>query len=94
MVREAREEAGIDVLESDLTLVHVSHRNASDGRAGVFFRCTRWTGTLQNAEPHKCDALTWFAYDHLPDNTIPYVRRALQLRGPASPIRRKVGDRT
>jgi 8-oxo-dGTP pyrophosphatase MutT (NUDIX family) len=79
MVREAREEAGICVVEADLTLVHVSHRNVGGGRAGVFFRCTRWTGTPRNAEPHKCDDLSWFRYDRLPGNTIPYVRRALEL---------------
>ena len=79
MVREAREEAGIGVLEADLALVHVSHRNGSDGRAGMFFRCTRWTGVLHNAEPHKCDDLAWFDYGGLPENTIPYIRRALEL---------------
>ena len=79
MVREAREEAGIDILEADLALVHVSHRNLSDGRAGIFFGCTCWTGTLHNAEPNKCDDLSWFNYEHLPENTIPYIRRALEL---------------
>lgn len=79
IIREAREEAGIEVREDDLRLVHVVHRNAGDGRMGLFFRCDRWSGEPINAEPHKCDDLSWFPGDRLPANTIPYIRQALTL---------------
>lgn len=79
IVREAREEAGIEVREDDLRLVHVVHRNVGDGRMGLFFRCRRWIGAPVNVEPHKCDDLSWFDRDRLPTNTIPYIRRALDL---------------
>jgi 8-oxo-dGTP diphosphatase len=79
IIREAREEAGIEVREDDLRLVHVVHRNAGDGRMGLFFRCGRWSGEPINAEPHKCDDLSWFPYDRLPANTIPYIGQALTL---------------
>ena len=79
IVREAREEAGLDLRAEDLELVHVVHRNTGGGRMGLFFRCRRWTGEPVNAEPHKCDDLSWFGYDRMPDNLIPYIRQALTL---------------
>ena len=76
-VREAREEAGIQIAPEDLTVVGVMHRKANDERVEFFLVATRWSGEISNAEPHKCDDLSWHDLDHLPDNVIPYVRRAL-----------------
>lgn len=75
--REAREEAGIAIAPADLAVVGVMHRRAEDERIDFFVAATRWTGELVNAEPHKCDDLAWFPLDRLPDNVVPYVRRAL-----------------
>lgn len=79
MRREANEEAGIDLNVDDLDFVHVMHRFKADGTAKLelFFRCTRWSGEVVNAEPHKCDRMTWFTGANIPDNTVPYVRSAL-----------------
>jgi len=79
IVREALEEAGIEVRAEDLRLVHVVHRNVGGGRMGLFFRCDRWRGEPVNAEPHKCDDLSWFSRAGLPRNVIPYIRQALTL---------------
>lgn len=76
-IREAREEADIDIAPGDLMVVGVMHRRAEDERVDFFVAATRWSGELVNAEPHKCDDLTWYRLDRLPENTIPYVRRAL-----------------
>lgn len=80
MRREANEEAGIDINVDDLDFVHVMHRFKADGttKLDLFFRCTRWTGQVVNAEPHKCDQMEWFPTARLPyDGVVPYVRTAL-----------------
>jgi 8-oxo-dGTP diphosphatase len=80
MAREAKEEAGIVIDPHDLHFVHVMHRQKADGttKLDIFFRCTRWQGEVQNAEPHKCDALDWYYPDRLPERTVPYIRSALE----------------
>jgi ADP-ribose pyrophosphatase YjhB (NUDIX family) len=80
MCREAKEEAGVNIQPEDLTFIHVMHRHqANDGeRIDFFFGCTSWTGSITNAEPHKCSALTWFSPDALPSNLVPSVKHALQ----------------
>jgi 8-oxo-dGTP pyrophosphatase MutT (NUDIX family) len=81
MIREAREEASITIAPADLAVVGVMQRRATapgdDERIDIFLAPTAWSGTIVNAEPHKCDELSWYPLDHLPDNVVPYVRRAL-----------------
>lgn len=43
-----------------------------------FFLVEKWTGEVKNREPEKCDDLTWCRLEDLPDNTIPYIREALE----------------
>ncbi len=76
-IREAREEAGIEIAPADLALVGVMHRREGDERVDFFVTASAWSGEITNAEPHKCDDLRWFDIDALPENVIPYVRRAL-----------------
>ena len=79
MVREAKEEIGIDVHESDLQLAHVMHRKADDGeRVDFYFSCSKWLGDVTNCEPEKCDELRWTSPQELPENTIAEVRQALR----------------
>lgn len=76
-IREAREEAGIEIASSDLHVVGVMHRRSEDERIDFFLAADRWSGRIVNREPHKCDQLAWFDLEDLPDNVIPYVERAL-----------------
>src|SRR5262249_807550 len=77
-VREAREEAGIALDPVGVRVVGVMHRRADDERIDFFVAAEAWSGEITNCEPHKCDELAWFSLDGVPENTIPYVRRALE----------------
>ncbi len=76
-IREAREEVGIVIAPADLAVVGVMHRRAEDERIDFFLVASHWAGEIENREPDKCDALAWFLRDQLPENVVPYVRRAL-----------------
>lgn len=78
VVREAKEETGIDLSPEDLTLVHVMHRKEpTEERVDFFFITKKWTGKPKIMEPNKCDDLSWFAFDNLPDNVIPYIKKVI-----------------
>jgi 8-oxo-dGTP pyrophosphatase MutT (NUDIX family) len=77
-IREAREEAGIAVAPDDVRVVGVMHRRAGGERIDFFVAVRRWTGELCNAEPAKCAELRWFPLARLPENVVPYVRRAIE----------------
>lgn len=86
MIREAKEEAGITIRRENLFATQVMHRKtAGDERVDYFFTCEKWEGEIQIAEPDKCDELRWAGVHALPENTIPYIREAMEndLRGVA-----------
>ena len=76
--REAREEVGIEIRRDDLHVVGVMHRRSDEERVSFFLTASAWTGSIVNAEPDLCDDLSWRSLDHLPGNTIPYLRQALR----------------
>lgn len=80
IVREAKEEAGIDLRHEDLRFVHLVHtlkRGNGEEYLDIFYEATQWDGVVANIEPHKCSDLSWFPIDSLPDNTIPVIRMVL-----------------
>ena len=76
-VREAAEEIGVHIAESDMTFSTVMHRIEDDERVDFFVHVHTWQGEPFNAEPEKCDDLQWVDMHALPANTIPYIRQAL-----------------
>lgn len=77
-VREAMEEIGVTVRPEDLKLVHTCSRVSTENeRVDLFFEVSTWSGEIQNKEPEKCDDLTFFSLDALPDTMIPFVRDIL-----------------
>ena len=77
MIREAREEAGIEIPRSDLEIVGVIHFKGDAEYIHFFLKASAWSGEVRNMEPNKCDDLRWFGMGELPGNTVPYVRQAI-----------------
>lgn len=77
-IREAKEEVGVDIEATGLHFSSVMHRIEDDERVDFFVRVHEWQGEPFNAEPDKCDDLRWADVGDLPENIIPYVRKAIQ----------------
>lgn len=78
-LREAWEEAGLRLDPSQLEVAGVFHRLNTDSEWFDFFLLVRrWDGEPYNKEPHKCEELSWFPIEQLPDTVIPYIRCALE----------------
>ncbi len=78
--REVQEEVGLDLPESDFTLVHTFHRQGTDHNliALVFRADIPAMAAPQNLEPEKHDDMRLFAMAQLPDNMIPAHKQALE----------------
>jgi 8-oxo-dGTP pyrophosphatase MutT (NUDIX family) len=82
--REAEEEIGLRLIPAQIEFAGVIHRMeeatlpGTSERVDFFVHVREWTGEPFNAEPDKCDELRWCDPDALPENTIPYVRQAIQ----------------
>ena len=88
--REAFEETGVRIDARNITFATVMHRKSDDTllplsgtgagtgeRVDFFVRIQVWEGEPFNVEPEKCDELRWCDMAALPENTIPYVRKAI-----------------
>lgn len=77
--REAEEEVGVKVNARALRLAHFQH-NLTEGDQwnGVYFAATEWQGEPMVQEPHKHSEVKWVPINNLPENTIPYVKQAIE----------------
>ncbi len=81
IIREAKEEANIDLIPNKLVVTYIQHRKSqTDGseRVDAYFLAEEWLGEIKNLEPEKCSDLNWFSIDKLPENIVPAVRHALE----------------
>jgi 8-oxo-dGTP diphosphatase len=84
--REAFEELGVEVEESNLepiTTVHRTNRERDrlgdglDERVDFFFATHHWKGKPRTMEPEKSAGLGWFNLDELPEPVVPHELQVL-----------------
>lgn len=77
LIREAKEEIGINIREEDLIFLAVNHHYQSD-HVQVFFATKSYIGEPVVCEPEECGGLLWTNIDELPQNIIPYVANVIE----------------
>ena len=77
MIREAKEELGIEIQEKDLQLVFVNHSYKED-YIQIYFTTQKYKGIPQIIEKDKCDDLRWFNSNNLPNNIMDRIERAIK----------------
>lgn len=78
LVREVKEEIGIEIKKPDIKLTHVMHRKEDDIRLDFFYQASKYEGEIKNKEPNKCDDLNWFKLNQLPENILPYIKQGIR----------------
>jgi 8-oxo-dGTP diphosphatase len=81
-MREAKEEAGVEVRNTGIKHALTVHRNDPESDVhfwvDVYFEVVDWEGEPHNAEPHMHAELTWLDPNNLPENIIPGVKFAIE----------------
>jgi len=78
VIRETREEVGVNINKESVKLVNVMHTNVEEKDwLNLIFMTNEWEGDPKVCEPHKHSEVKWININDLPDKTIPYVKAAL-----------------
>ena len=72
-VKEAKEEACVNIALEDLEFVHVDYLR--DEYTNFYFKATRWKGEPTLGEPHLTSEALWVNKNDLPDDVTPQLRR-------------------
>lgn len=80
MIRETKEEIGIDIKSEDLILCKVLNRKINEDKEYIdfVFKTKKWLGTIQNCEENKCEKIEWIDKQEIPNNTIEFVKEILK----------------
>jgi len=74
LAREMKEELDIDIKIEDMQVVHTMHRKSSEREYfDIFIKVSKYSGVPKINEPDKCDDLSWFALNELPQNVTPHI---------------------
>lgn len=80
VVREAEEELGIIIEKENAKFEAVTYFRESTDRAflNFFFSCDKWRGHPLIKEEDKMSSLRLFSPHDLPENTLPFIRDAIE----------------
>lgn len=73
LIRESKEEIGIDISEKDIELATMMHTNTPETKIiyyNGFFKVTQYSGEIKVNEPTKCEEVRWFNLNELPKNIL------------------------
>jgi len=69
LVREVKEESGIDIDVASLELVHTLHKKKGERtRIVLYFKTTSWKGTPTSLERDKFKKVAWYPLHDLPSS--------------------------
>lgn len=71
-IKEAREEAGVEIALEDLQFIHVDYMR--DKYVNFYFKVTTWQGEPIIGEPHLASESVWVGIDELPTDTIAQLK--------------------
>ena len=79
LVREAKEELGIDINVENIEFYKVLNRKVSENQEYVdfIFKVTQWSGDIKNNEQDKCEKIIWANKEQIPENTLDFIPRLL-----------------
>lgn len=81
IIREAREEASVEIDPKDIEMTTVCHSFIGHNKKEYiqfFAKCRKWKGEVMNSEPDKCGELKFFPIDNLPEKMVPYIREGIK----------------
>lgn len=97
LLRELREEVGVEAVPADcrlVLLVHSAPEHVDDSEyLHLFFVVERWSGEPFIGEPDKCSELVWVASDALPADVVDLVADALHAIDRDEPLLLRGWDR-
>lgn len=78
LIRECKEELGIQLDGTDLALIHVLHKKKEhENRITIYFAAQDYKGTLHAKETEKFRGITWASIERLPTKTSATVKHVL-----------------
>lgn len=79
LVREAKEEIGIDIDVGDLEFHKVLNRKVSENQEYIdfIFKTAHWSGNINNNEKDKCEEIIWVEKNQIPRNTLDFIPQLL-----------------
>lgn len=83
MIREAKEEIGIDILSQELKLYKILNRKISQDIEYIdfIFKSRSWSGNIENKENDKCEEIKWIKKKEIPENTLEYLKEVVKEDG-------------